>query len=271
VFDVDGTLKPRDGPVTETVASAVRRAIDSGTLLTIATGRTFQSARPYAIDLGISVPIICTGGALVREPSTGLVLHRESIPLAAALRVVEIARAVGLPVAAYFDDELYAEGVVPDSPFGGYIERTHGRLAEDLIAVLPGEPIHMAVVTDGDRTRPLVRELQASIGDVVNVTSGHPLLAEIDALGASKGTALRWLVEYLGVDRSSVLAVGDDWNDVAMLEQAGVSIAMSDSPPEVLAVADAVAPPASEDGAAWVIERYVLGAAGGSGSGSANL
>jgi hypothetical protein len=268
---VDGTLKPRDGPMTEAVVSAFSRAIAAGVPVTIATGRTFRSARPYALELGIGTPIICTGGALVRDPVTGGVLHRESIPFAAALRVIEIARAIELPVAAYYDDDVFVERVVPDSRFAGYVERTHATIADDLVTVLPGEPIHMAIVTDGDGTRKLVRDLQASIGEVVNITSGHPLLAEIDSLGASKGTALRWLADYLGIDRSAVLAVGDDWNDIAMMEYAGVSVAMGDSPPEVLAVADVVAPSASENGAAWVIERYVLGAAaGGSGSGSAN-
>ena len=271
-FDVDGTLKPRLGPLTPAVIAAAGRAISAGAKLTIATGRTFESARPFALELGIRVPIICTGGALVRDAGSGEVLHREQVPLAAARMVVEAARELGLPVAAYYDDVLFVERVVPDSPFAGYVERTHGTETSDLMSALPGEPIHMAIVTTGDGTRQLVRRLRESMRGAVNVTSGHPLLAEIDSAGASKGTALSWLAAHLGVEREEVLAAGDDWNDIEMLDYAGVAVAMRDAPPELLAVADVVAPPASEDGAAWVIDRYVLGvSAAGAGSGSANL
>lgn len=257
-LDVDGTLKPRDGPITERVQSAIAATVAAGVHVTIATGRMFRSALPFAQSLGLRTPIICYGGSVIRDPTTGATIHRQGIPEALARQVVEAARTRGLGVAAYVDDDLYVERLAPGSPFAGYVARASARVVEDVLAHLSGEPCHMAVVSDEVRTRSLVLDLRAEFGGRLSVTSGHPLLAEIDHPEVSKGRALALLAERLGIDRARVLAVGDDWNDITMLEYAGLGIAMGGASPEVLAAADDVAPSVADDGVAWALGKYVL-------------
>lgn len=257
-LDVDGTLKPRNAPVTPRVQAAVAATLAAGVEVTIATGRMFRSALPFAQALGLRAPIICFGGAVIKDLTTQETLYRQSIPSSLARRVVEAGRARGLAVAAYVDDDLYVERVPPGPDFAGFVARSSARVVGDLLACLSDEPCHMAVISEEVRTRGLVLDLRAEFGDRLTVTSGHPLLAEIDHPEVSKGRALSRLAELLGIDRSQVLAVGDDWNDVAMLEYAGLGVAMGDARPEVLDVADVVAPSAAEDGVAWILTKYVL-------------
>ena len=268
-LDVDGTLKPRNGPVTTRVRVAIAAAGAAGVHVALATGRMFRSTLPFAEALGLRTPIICNGGATIRDPASGAILYRQGIPLPLVRAVVVAARARGLSVAAYLDDDLRVERVSADSPFAGYVARAGAQVVDDHLEHLAVEPCHLAVVSDEARTRGLVRELQEEFGSTLAVTSGHPLLAEIDSPGVSKGAALAHLASLLGVPRTGVLAIGDDWNDIAMLDYAGLGIAMGDAQPEVLAVADVVAPSADEDGVAWALERFVLdGAVGRGHSGS---
>ena len=259
-LDVDGTVKPRNGPITPGVREAIARTLARGVEVTLATGRMFPSVLPFARELGLTAPVICLGGSCLRDPRTGATLFQQGIPLALAREVIAAGRERGLSVCAYVGDSLLVERVDPDSPFSGYVARARAEVVPDLLERLTADPGHMAVVSDEVRTRGLVRELRDVFGERLAVTSGHPLLAEIDHPSVSKAVALASLAERLGVEREQVIAVGDDWNDIPMLDYAGLGVAMGDATPEVLAAADVVAPTADEDGVVWVLERYVLGA-----------
>lgn len=257
-LDVDGTLKPRNGPISPRVREAIAQTLARGVEVTLATGRMYPSVLPFARELGLTAPLICLGGAALRDPRTGATLFEQSIPLELACEVVAAGRDRGLSVCAYVGDLLFVERVDPASPFAGYVARSRAVVVPDLLAAFSGDPSHLAVVSDESRTRSLVRDLRDAFGDRLAVTSGHPLLAEIDHPSVSKAVALAHLAELLGVGREQVIAIGDDWNDVPMLEYAGLGVAMADATPEVLAAADVIAPTADEDGVAWTLERFVL-------------
>ena len=257
-FDVDGTLKPRYRPITSRVRAAVGAARAAGVHVTIATGRMYRSAEGFVAELGLTAPVICYGGAVITDPQTGRPLHKRGVELREVQRIVEAGRARGLGVLASFDDHMLFERVPDDSPFADYARRNFASLVPDLVASLPDEPCHVALITSAERSKSLVLELRAEFGEALHVTSGHPLLAEIYHPEANKGVALARVAAMLGVKREAVLAAGDDWNDVAMLEYAGLGVAMADAAPEVRAVAGAVAPSADDDGVAWVVEEIVL-------------
>jgi len=99
----------------------------------------------------------------------------------------------------------------------------------------------------------------AEAGLSLAVVPSHPILVEGLPPGLSKATGLAWLAESLGIEREAVLAVGDNDNDVPMLEWAGVGVAMGHSSPAARAVADWIAPDVAHDGAAVALEKYVLG------------
>lgn len=86
------------------------------------------------------------------------------------------------------------------------------------------------------------------------------MFLEFLAPGVNKGRAVRYLARRLGVELRDVLAIGDQRNDIEMLAEVGIGVAMADAPDEVRAVARLVAPPLGEEGAAQVLEELVLGA-----------
>jgi hypothetical protein len=92
----------------------------------------------------------------------------------------------------------------------------------------------------------------------MEIVRSHANFVEGNPLGVSKGDALRRLAGYLDVPQERVMAVGDQGNDVSMIRWAGTGVAMGNGSSEVKAVADWVAPPFSEHGAAVAIERFIL-------------
>src|SRR5207302_7675629 len=108
VADMDGTLMGVGGHVTPRVRAAIRAAIASGVLVTLATGRWFRSAQPIAREIGIELPIILHNGALVKDSLTGEILDHCHLPLAMAEQAIAIIRAHGMQPIAYenvFDGE----------------------------------------------------------------------------------------------------------------------------------------------------------------------
>jgi hydroxymethylpyrimidine pyrophosphatase-like HAD family hydrolase len=116
------------------------------------------------------------------------------------------------------------------------------------------------VIAIGPPGRPaaLVEDACARFDGCARVMVSHPEFLEFVAPGVSKGRAVRWLARRAGIPLAATMAIGDQLNDLEMIEAAGVGVAMPDGPPELLAAAMLVAPPLVDDGVAAVIERVVL-------------
>jgi len=260
-LDLDGTVMAKGRPIAPRVLAAVAEACRRGARVALATGRMYRSTAPFAAALGTNAPIICYQGAWVRDPASGATLYQRGIPVDLAHETVRLARDLGLIVNVYLDDEIHIEAITPT--WQRYYDQATGasppRVVGDMLGFLTREPTHLAMVTDADRTRALVEQVRAHFGGRLYVTTGHPLFCELSHPEVSKGRAVRFLAERLGVPREQVLAVGDNLNDLDMVEWAGLGVAMANSPPELLAAADAVVPTVHEDGVAEAIERFVLG------------
>lgn len=258
-MDLDGTLLGPSRIFTPRVRAAVAAAEQQGVRVVVVTGRMYRSVLPFVQELGIRGPLVCYGGALIKDSTTGATLHQQGVPLDLVREVIQFARStLRLPVNVYCGDDLYVDAVAPDLPGYEYHRRAQARPVGDLLAFLDEDPTHVAIACPPEQTKAVVLELRRQFGDRLFITSGHPLLAEVSHPLVSKGRAIEWLRQRFDVPRGRVLAVGDDWNDIAMLQAAGVGVAMGQAPPEVLRIADWIAPPVQEDGAAIALEELVL-------------
>ncbi len=260
-LDLDGTAMGRTRTIRPAVRAAVAEAIRRGAVVTLATGRMYCRTVPFWQALGANGPIICYQGAVVRDSLTGETLHERGIPVDLAHEVVHLARRLDLPLNVYLDDEICIEAVTP--AWERYYRHANGavepRIVGDMLSFLTREPTHLALITAAEGTRELVERARAHFAGRLYVTTGHPLMCELSHPEVSKGRALRLLAERLGIPRERVMAVGDNLNDLDMVEWAGLGVAMGDAPPELLAVADAVVGTVDEDGVAEAFERFVLG------------
>jgi hypothetical protein len=266
-IDLDDTLLRSDLTISEHTVAVLRQVRDMGVAVTISTGRMFSSARPFAERLEFDVPLITYGGALVKNAASGEVLYNRPLEPEVARRVIRFARERKVQVNFYLlngeDDELYAELTTSWGENYGRFSRVPFHRVPDLEALLEGgNPLKLMLIDDEPVADRCLLELRELLGEQVHLAKSKPRFLEVDHPEATKGRALQELATWLQVERSQVLAIGDSYNDIEMLEFAGLGIAVANAPPEVRRRAGHVTASNDEDGVAQALEQFVLGATG---------
>ena len=259
-LDLDGTLLDEELGISPRVRRALLAAQARGVHVTLATGRSAITARPFAEALGIQTPIIGYQGGQVAEPLTGETLLEQTMAVDLAHAAVERAEAEDLDLSLYSRDTVYFRQlrfpqVFYDRWFGLPMRHT-----PDLHAVVEATPpMKFIIIADPPEADRIEARWKEAFDGRLHVVRSHRLFVEGNPPGVSKGTALAWLARRLGVPQAGVMAIGDNDNDITMVEWAGVGVAMGNGSPALKAVADWVAPPIGEDGVAAALERFVLG------------
>jgi Cof subfamily protein (haloacid dehalogenase superfamily) len=254
--DLDGTIVRRDGTVSDRTVAALAAVEDAGLTLVFVTGRPPRWMASVVEATGHRGVAICAGGALVYDLHTQDVLDRFLLEPELALDVVRRLRE-RMPSAAFAVErhESYAHEAAYRMRWESGDVLTVPT-AEDLLDA----PIAKLLVRDessaGDPMLVTAREV---LGDLVEVTHSNPddCLLEISAPGVTKATTLAVLAAQQGLGPESVVAFGDQPNDLAMLLWAGAAYAMADAHPEVLAAVPRRARPVAEDGVAIVLEELL--------------
>ncbi|HET7293164.1 MAG TPA: Cof-type HAD-IIB family hydrolase [Vicinamibacteria bacterium] len=267
-LDIDGTLLRTDKRLSPRVRSAVLAARARGVTVVLVTGRRPPAARRVAEELGGGFTLVLHNGALVVED--GELVRALPLPRDAALRAIDLGREAGLDPVVHVgqrgEGKLLAEGLCPSSTLLSYyldkshpdvivVRRLEDALQEDPIQVMFGDRLGVIDAFHGPLARAL--EGEASVERTVYPAQGIGL---IDVLhrDVGKAAAVEFLCRRLGIASEEVMAIGDNWNDRALLEAAGRGIVMGNADPALRALGLEVAPSNDEDGAAWAIETHLL-------------
>jgi len=256
--DLDGTLMDETFTFTPRVKRAVAQAIDRGVAVIIATGRAYPSALPFAQELGVTLPLICTQGGLVQDPLTGEVLHRATIPLPLAHEVIALSEGRGWHLTLHMDDQIYLTGLRHPRLLYDQMFSLPLRIVDDLSAAITCPPAKFIVIAESEQADAILPELRERFAGRLRVVRSHRNFIEGNPLDASKGQALTRLAARLGIPQSHTAAIGDNDNDADMVAWAGLGMAMGNAHPDLKAIADLILPPVAADGVAVAIEKYIL-------------
>jgi Cof subfamily protein (haloacid dehalogenase superfamily) len=276
-IDIDGTLLPTfSQSISPRNAEALRAAQRAGVTVAIATGRRTAYTAPLLASLGLraDMPLITSNGAVTRTLG-GDPLDRSHLQARVARELCGLLRPFGTLV---FTFDMVGRGELVLEDF----EQAHQRIAlwveanRDAIEVvqpledaLPdgNDPIQGMVTGGVERMRLAENALRSSSLSTLceAVRTEYPArdLSIVDLLppGVSKGWALERLAARLGVDRKETMAIGDNWNDVNMLEWAGQAVLMGNAAQDLRTMAKTngwkQAPPNDEDGVAITLERAI--------------
>ena len=256
-LDIDGTIRSQDQPISRRTRQAVHRVRDAGAIITLATGRIFNSAARSSADLDIKTPIATSQGAHIADPVTGDALwHR---PLTADMTLAALGALADLPafsmeVVGYHKNQIYVNELTDWSSAYGQRNNVMVNVVHDLRKVADRELTRLVVVGDDDGIRELEAILLEKFDSSLHITRSLPHFCEILHPQGGKDKAMEWLCDYHGLGYDQTIAFGNGYNDVRMLEWASLGVATSDAVPEALAVADRVSPSMEEDGVAQVLE-----------------
>lgn len=265
VCDIDDTLIPMDAQeIPARTAKAIRRAREMGYLFTLATGRIYPTARAHVDALGVELPVIAAGGADIRMDHVSIETH--PVPDSAVRRVLAAARQNWLSFYLFCGDEVltlprYQDEALFAKWAGGAGGRFPVQLLRDEKEILEasrGRTEKILMWAEQEKEHRKAMESFRELADIVDVSCGEPLNVEVYAKGVNKGTALMRVADMLGLDMSEVMAVGDSGNDVAMLESAGLGVAVENAMEEAVRAADAVTLSSRRGGVGRAIEDFIL-------------
>lgn len=268
-FDLDGTAIVNHMDLPQRNRQALLAAAERGVILVPATGRMRDFLPGEIRALPVRYAITSNGGA-VYDLAAGEPVVENLIPNEKAQAVQDILNDYDIYIEYYTGGRAITRRDMPELArihFGlpkskwGFVDGKSYTLTDSLPEMLKEtglcpEKINLPFITSPEQRGEIWRRLEALGG--LRLTSSIPDNIEINSAEAHKGAALLGLAERLGLDRDELMALGDNGNDVTMLQAAGCSVAMGDSAPEAIAAAKYTTAPHDQDGLALAVERFVL-------------
>jgi Cof subfamily protein (haloacid dehalogenase superfamily) len=269
-IDLDGTLLNSRSELSLANREALAAAAERGVQFVVVTGRRYHSARPIVQQIPLPVTLIASNGALIGT-SSGEIVHRDFLPREVARVVLEAGRDYRAHAVAIFDvtgrgQVMMQCGAVPEGPLNWYLEKCpqNLELVRDLESALPTDPVQIMFGGPPSHMEPLESLLRTSpAGSSVHLTwtkyfTRNMSLLDVLNRGCTKGRALGIWSERCGIHRHEVMAIGDNYNDLEMLQFSGRPILMGNRPPGLGDADWPVTLSNDQDGVAAAIHSYVL-------------
>ncbi len=279
-LDLDGTLLNSKGKIPDANKIAIRKAEELGVLVTIATGRRFRDALPVAAELEFNAPLITHNGALLKYAESLETVAASLLDDETTLEILRVGKAFGGDALVSVDPHgrglLLFDTVSADNiPLQRYIawsDRLHGldgrksvvHVASLEDTVGKNDVIHISFSGGCDAMKEMYAILEDKLGKTVTLLATiypHLDFTLIDILPpeASKGAGVEKLAALNGLSPHNVMTIGDNFNDLEMLEFAGTAVVMGNADPSLLEREEFYTTVSNdEDGVAVAIEKFIL-------------
>jgi hypothetical protein len=257
--DIDGTLLNNQGHITEATRNAIRLGVESGLIFTISTGRPIQGVEHFNEALGLDLPYITYNGSMVVMGKSRDVLYEQKMDPTDAKSIYGLGVEYGATVIVWAHNVLYVNMLNEDAILYSKAARQPALLMGEPEAVMESgvsKILWIDTVPNIDRD---LKEVGGRLSGNVNYHTSNPIYLEFVDKKASKAIAMEKLGEHFGIRREEMIAVGDGFNDLSMIEYAGLGVAMANAVDEIKNKADYVTLSNEEDGVAHVIRKFVLG------------
>jgi Cof subfamily protein (haloacid dehalogenase superfamily) len=257
-LDLDGTLLNSAKEIGKAAALALRAARRHRVHVVLASARPPRSVQPFYDQLGLDTPMINYNGALVYAPTSKRVLMHLPIPLKTAREIVRLARRLHrkVLVSAEILDRWYTDRLDEN-----YATETAELFAPDRIAPiaqwLTESVTKLLLLAPLEKLAEIRSAIATTLPHQVTMVQTEPNLLQIMHATVSKAQALRWVAGELAVARENVMAIGDNANDVGMLQWAALGVAVANATPQAKAAAKVVTAADDSDGVAEAVERFI--------------
>ena len=293
VSDLDGSLLNSRGEISGRTVEALRKYHALGGLFTYATGRSDESAKPFAERAGVSVAGIAFNGGKVVSHLGGKVIYETFMDEERSKKAYVALRAINKNVIVYLDKSRYVAEYTP--VVDKYLERVRQgvKIIRDIDQVIGGggsagsgggsgsgggrgsdavnggdagggaggrDKIKKLLVIDPLQEEDLILDTVRPIfGELLNCVKSDPQYYELLPPGTTKGRALEALASHLGIGLNETIAIGDHLNDVSMIEAAGLGVAVANAEQAARDAAGYITASNDDDGVALLIEKLIQG------------
>lgn len=261
-LDMDGTLLTSRGEISPATREAISQARAMGVTVVLASGRPLEGMLPYLNMLGLNTDadfVLCYNGSLIQKAGNHDVVRSCILTGADARQLQSLSRELGVNIHA-FSRRL------------GLITPKHNHYTEHEATLngIPLREIDFSTLADDEEILKVmfvdepaqlssaIARLEPALHQRYTIVQSAPYFLEFLNPGSNKGIAVEMLANYLGLDASAVICVGDAGNDRHMIEFAGLGVAMGNATEDIKAIADFVTDSNDQDGVAHVIQQFIL-------------
>lgn len=265
-LDMDGTLLTSQKRVSPGVVEAIWELDDHDLCATVATGRALREIEPLLDDLAPVRYAVLSNGAVVRDLWEGRTIATSPIPDEGVRLAIETGLEDGCVVQAFTADRAFFNkediALGEELALAQYMDlwaRTNEPLGDPrtLVDRFPGQLTKLNLYHRTEEGRRRTRARLAEAGSLVQAVNAEGHSVEVTSPGTGKDTGVETLCGHLGITMGQVVAIGDGDNDYALLDAAGLGVAMANATPGALAHADVqTARDNDHDGVAEAIRRY---------------
>lgn len=254
--DIDGTILIPEKQFTKGVKDCIKKLQEVGIKIVLVTGRMNAAAELVAKELNLKTPVISYQGGLVKE--NGKTLYERYLTEDESERIIEWAKSENIHINLYNNDILYSE-------YDNYeIQRYSTRQSVDYIvkpfSEIKKDKVNKILAIDyhnADRISKYEKELPKIFPELYIVKS-TPNFLEFSNPEASKYCAVNFLQNYWGITKEETLTIGDQNNDIALLEAGGLKIAMGNATDSLKEIADHITDTVENDGFVKAVNELVL-------------
>ena len=235
VSDFDGTLANTNNEVPQEVIDKINSYVKNGGIFAVCTGRIMPSILPRVRDMGLTGLVIASQGSQIAEIESGKILREACFLPEQTAEICEALEELDSNVQIYNIRGFYSslpEGEKHLALYESIIGVKGGHSEEKLsrFALTCGESFcKVAALCRPEEQEELFAKLTAKFGGKYDVTCSAKVLVEISPQGETKGAALEFLAKHYGVPLSQTCAIGDNLNDLSMIETAGYGVAVANS------------------------------------------
>lgn len=255
--DIDGTIYSAAKGFSPKVRECIKKLTENGVKVVLVTGRMHSSAIHVAKELGLETPVISYQGGLVKDINNKT-LYQENLPSDYAKSIIKWANANNIHINLYINDKLYVEqdnDIIKTYTCDKFIDYN----------VCPFEDLEINNVnkilaidyTNAERVTDWVNELKSKYPELFIVKS-TPYFCEIGSSKAKKSCGVEHLCKLWGLKKDEVLTIGDQNNDIDLVQAGGIGVAMGNATDELKCCADYITDTVENDGFVKAVEKFVF-------------
>lgn len=255
--DMDGTLLDDNKNISSNTINAINAIIAKGIVFVISTGRPYAGVKKYFEMIDGSIPLILYNGAVVSFSKEDNVLYNCKLSSASSKKIIDIINYHHGTFIFWSNEKLYINKVNDYTDFYLTISNVKPVLIDEN-TVIPYDDITKIIwIEENEKLVDFQKNNEYDLSDVSFFTS-QPIFLEFVNKGISKAKALEAIGNYYHINASEMIAIGDGYNDLAMIEYAGLGVAMENGETGVKQKANYITSSNEDEGVLKVINKFIL-------------
>ncbi|MEL7657907.1 MAG: Cof-type HAD-IIB family hydrolase [Bacillota bacterium] len=258
-IDLDDTLLNHEGIISEKNKAAILRAENAGVKVVIVSGRSYASTKQLIKELALPNLTVSLNGAYIQDPADDRLVAGFPIEKKITQEILKDLEPFDVHINFYNGEKVFCQGRTEQARFYSQMNNIEIDYVDSLTELSKTTQAGKLLMSDDRQKLKQIRDLlQEKYGDQLNIVFSKPFFLEATDKNASKGSALLKVAEMYGIKPQEVIAIGDSENDLSMIRNAGLGVAVANAKERIKKEADFVTLSNDENGVAYAINKFIF-------------